>query len=98
VGYVDTDTDPLDKRRNLVILLKNGENIPISSTGIFESLFSYTDLENWLNSAIKYSSGKVTLYNNELKNEITKNDLFTTYYPADYSKTPETPLEPKRKA
>jgi len=95
VGYVDTDTDPLDKRRNLVILLKNGENVPISSAGIFESLFSYTDLDNWLNSAKKYSSGKVTLYNNELKNEITENYLFTTYYPADYSKTPETPLEPE---
>jgi hypothetical protein len=97
VGYVDTERDiEHDKRRNLVRVLKNGGNVPISSVGIFENLFTYSDLENWLDSAKKYSSREVTLYNNEFeKIEITAEHLFKVCFPAEYSKNPNKPLEPE---
>jgi hypothetical protein len=96
VGYVDTERDENDKRRNLVQIIKNGGNVPISSAGRLPSLFTFFDLEKWLDSAKNYSAGEVTLYNNELKQtEISIEHLFKTYFPAEYSKILEKPLEPE---
>ncbi len=81
IGWIDTQKDPEDKRRNLVSVIKNHNNRPISSVGTISSLFTAEDFKKWLDSVQKYSSEEVILLENvETRKTVSLNSVFSEEY------------------
>ncbi len=55
IGWVDTDPDPNDKRKNIVRVLGNPKNILLSSLFDFPSKFTAEKLKEWFIEVINYS-------------------------------------------
>jgi len=48
IGWVNTEPHPSDKRKNLITIIKNSENMPFSGLRIFPESFTLEKLEKWV--------------------------------------------------
>ena len=82
IGWLDTEPDPTDKRKNIVKVIKKAENACDSWTQIFLDSFTLESFKTWLEDAKKIlEKNSVLLKENLLANEPTSlEDIHEKFY------------------
>jgi len=100
VGWLTKESDPVDKRRVLVKVIKKAENSGYSRIRTFPASYKLEDLKKWWDEEKKISeNNRVLLKENLLGGEASLESIYETHFRSDIflepSKAEEQPTEEK---
>lgn len=89
IGWVTTEPDPSDKRKNLISVIKKHENTVFSALSAFPPSFTLEKLEKWFKQIVTHKP--ILLRENILhvESNIPLNTLYKNYYCVTISSEPK---------
>jgi len=90
IGYVSKTPDSLDKRRNVITVIKENEKNGNYTQIKLSEIFKLDSFKAWLNEAEKYCGNKVTVNKEKKSNvETSPEDLFNIFFLNTHSSIPQ---------